>query len=168
MIEAWVAGCVSGTVTTENRCTPTTTIADPQDTGTILQATEETQKEAAMTTGAGQGERRMRGITKNPRGEVTEKGGTIEIAERDIDLLHGAEVVRSRPLVKALNLPFKVGVVKKKMIEMSNKIGDRLTRSKRRDRRKGAKGCNMLRVDVLQLQRECHQISSNLEPDHQG
>ena len=165
MIEAWAAGCVSGTVTTEDTCSPIITITDPQDTGTILQMTGEIWKEAAMTTGAGQGEK---GITKNPRGEVTEKGGTIEIAERDTDLLHGAELVRSRPLVKALNLPFKVGVVKKKMIETSNKIGDRLTRSKRRDRRKGAKGCNMLRVDVLQLQRECHQISSNLEPDHQG
>ena len=165
MIEAWVAGCVSGTVTTENRCTPTTTIADPQDTGTILQMTGETWKEAAMTTGAGQGES---GITKDPRGEVTEKGGTIEIAERDIDLLHGAEVVRSRPLVKALNLPFEVGEVKKKTIEMSNKIGDRLTRNRRCDRKKGAKGCNMLRVDVRQLRRECHRTSSNLKPDHQG
>ena len=165
MIEAWVAGCVSGTVTTEDTCSPTITIADPQDTGTILQMTGETWREAAMTTGAGQGEK---GITKNPRGEVTEKGGTIEIAERDTDLLHGAEVVRSRPLVKALNLPFEVGEVKKKTIEMSNKIGDRLTRNRRCDRKKGAKGCNMLRVDVRQLRRECHRTSSNLKPDHQG
>ena len=165
MIEAWVAGCVSGTVTTEDTCSPIITIVDPQDTGTILQMTGEKWKEAAMTTGAGQGEK---GITKNPRGEMTEKGGTIEIAERDTDLLHGAEVVRSRPLVRALNLPFEVGEVKKKTIEMSNKIGDRLTRNRRCDRKKGAKGCNMLRVDVRQLRRECHRTSSNLKPDHQG
>ena len=165
MIEAWVAGCVSGTVTTEDTRSLTITITDPQDTGTILQMTGETWREAAMTTGAGQGEK---GITKNPRGEVTEKGGMIEIAERDIDLLHGAEVVRSRPLVKSLNLPFGVGEAKKKTIEMSNKIGDRLTRNRRCDRKKGAKGCNMLRVDVRQLRRECHQTSSILKPDHQG
>ena len=150
MIEAWVAGCVSGTVTTEDTCSPIIAMADPQDTGTILQRTGETWREAAMTTGAGQGEK---GITKNPRGEVTEKGGTIEIAERDTDLLHGAEVVRSRPLVKALNLPFGVGEVKK-TIEMPNQIGDRLTRNRKCDRRKGAKGCNMLRVDTRQLQQE--------------
>ena len=165
MIEAWVAGCVSGTVTTEDTCSPIITMADPQDTGTILQMTEETWREAAMTTGAGQGEK---GSTKNLREEVTEKGGTIEIAERDIDLLRGAEVVLSRPLVKAPNLPFEVGEVKKKTIEMSNKTDDRLTKNRRCDRKKGAKECNMLRVDVQQLQRECHQISSILRPDHQG
>lgn len=165
MIEAWVAGCVSGTVTTEDTCSPIITMADPQDTGTILQMTGETWREAAMTTGAGQGEK---GITKNPRGEVTEKGGTIEIAERDIDLLRGAEVVLCRPLVKAPNLLFEAGEVKKKTIEMSNKIGDRLTRNRRCDRKKGAKGCNMPRGDVQQRQRECHQTSSILKPDHQG
>ena len=168
MIEAWVAGSVSVTVITEGTPIRITTTARLQDVGITPQMTEKTWKETVMTIGAGQGERRMRGITKNPRGEVTEKGGTIEIAERDTDLLHGAEVVRSRPLVKALNLPFEVGEVKKKTIEMSNKIGDRLTRNRRCDRKKGAKGCNMLRVDVRQLRRECHRTSSNLKPDHQG
>ena len=165
MIEAWVAGCVSGTVTTEDTCSPIITMADPQDTGMILQKTEEMWREAAMTTGVGQGEK---GSTKDLRVEVTEKGGTIEIAERDIDLLRGAEVVLCRPLVKAPNLLFEAGEVKKKMIEMSNKIDDRLTRNRRCDRKKGAKGCNMLQVDVQQRQRECHQTSSILKPDHQG
>ena len=151
MIEAWVAGCVSGTVTTEDTCSPIIAMADPQDTGTILQMTEEMWREAAMTTGAGQGEKRS---TRDLPVEVTGKGGTIEIAERDIDLLHGAEVVRSRPLVKALNLPFEVGEVKKKTIEMSNKIGDRLTRNRKCDWKKGAKGRNMLRADARQPRRE--------------
>ena len=151
MIEAWVAGYVSVTVTTEGTRSQIIITTDPQDIDTILQMTGETWKEAAMTTGAGQGEK---GITKNPRGEVTEKGGTIEIAERGIDLLRGAEVVRSRPLVKALNLPFGVGEAKKKTIEMSNKIGDRLTRNRRCDRKKGANGRNMLRVDARQLRQE--------------
>ena len=165
MIEAWVAGYVSVNWTTEGTRSQIIITTDPQDTDTILQMTGETWKEAAMATGADQGEG---GITKNPRGEVTEKGGTIEIAERDIDLLRGAEVVLCRPLVKAPNLLFEAGEVKKKTIEMSNKIDDRLTRNRRCDRKKGAKECNMLRVDVQQLQRECHQISSILRPDHQG
>ena len=129
--------------------------------------TGETWREVAVTTGAGQGEKRIKGITRNPREEVTEKGGTIEIEERGIDLLRGAEAVRSRPLVKALNLPFGVGEAKM-TIEISNQIGDRLTRNRKCDRKKGAKGCNMLRVDVQQLRRECHQTSSILKPDHQG
>ena len=165
MIEAWVAGCVSGTVTTEDTCSPIITMADPQGTGTILRMTEETWREVAMTTGVGQG---GKGSTEDPREEVTEKGGTIEIAERDIDLLRGAEVVLCRPLVKAPNLLSKAGEVKKRTIEMSNEIDDRLTKNRRCDRKKGAKECNMLRVDVQQPQRECHQTPSILKPGHQG
>ena len=153
------------TVTTEGTRSQIIITTDPQDIDTILQMTGETWREAAMTTGAGQGEK---GITKNSRGEVTEKGGTIEIEERGIDLLRGAEVVLCRPLVKAPNLLFEAGEVKKKTIEMSNKIDDRLTRNRRCDRKKGAKGCNMPQGDVQQRQRECHQTSSILKPDHQG
>ena len=165
MIEAWVAGCVSGTVTTEDTCSPIITMADPQDTGMILQKTEEMWREAAMTTGVGQGEKRS---TKDLHVEVTEKGGTIGIAEKDIGLLRGAEVVLCRPLVRAPNLLFEAGEVKKKTTEMSNKIDDRLTKNRKCDRKREAKECSMLRVDVQQLQRECHQTSSILRPDHQG
>ena len=150
MIEAWVAGYVSVTVTTEGTLNKIIITTDPQDIDTILQMTGETWKEAAMTTGAGQGEK---GITKNPRGEVTEKEGTIEIEGRGTDLLRGAEVVQSHPLVKALIPPFGVGEAKM-TIEMPNQIGDQLTRNRKCDLRKGAKGCNMFRVDDRQLRQE--------------
>ena len=149
MIEAWVAGYVSVTVTTEGTRSQIIITTDPQDTDTILQMTGETWKEAAMTTGAGQGEN---GITKNPRGEMTEKEGTIEIEERGTDLPRGVEVVHPHRLVKALIPPFGVGEAK--TIEMPNQVGDQLTKSKKCDLRKEAKECNTLRVDDQQLRQE--------------
>ena len=150
MIEAWVAGCVSGTVTTEGTRNQIIITTDPQDTDMILQMTGETWRELAMTTGAGQGEK---GITKNPRGEVTEKGETIEIEGRGTDLLRGAEVVQSHPLVKALIPLFGVGEAKM-TIEMPNQVGDQLTRNRKCDLRKEVKECNMFRVDDQRLRQE--------------
>ena len=137
------------TVTTEGTRSQIIITTDPQDIDTILQMTGETWKEAAMTTGAGQGEK---GITKNPRGEVTEKEGTIEIEGRGTDLLRGAEVVQSHPLVKALIPPFGVGEVK--TIEMPNQVDDQLANSKKCDLTKEVKECNTLQIDDQQLQHE--------------
>ena len=138
MIEAWVAGSVSVTVITEGTPNRITTTAKLQDVDTTLQMTGKTWKETVMTTGAGQGEN---GITKSPRGKMTEKEGTIEIEERGTDLPRGVEVVHPHPLVKALIPPFGVGEAKM-TIEMPNQIGDQLTRNRKCDLRKGAKGCN--------------------------
>ena len=140
MIEAWVAGCVSGTVTTEDTCSPITTIADPQDTGMTLQITGETWKETAMTTGAGQGEN---GITKSPREKMTEREGMIE--ERGTDLPRGVEADHPHHPVKALIPPFGVGEAR--MRGMLNQVGDQLTKSKRYELRKEAEVYNTLRID---------------------
>ena len=137
------------TVTTEGTLSKIIITADPQDIDTILQMTGETWKETAMTTGAGQGEN---GITKNPRGEMTEKEGTIEIEERGTDLPRGVEVVHPHRLVKALIPPFGVGEVR--MIEMPNQVGDQLTKSKKYELRKEAKVYNTLRIDDQQLRHE--------------
>ena len=149
MIEAWVAGYVSLTVTIEGTLSQISITTDPQDIDTILQMTGETWREAAMTTGAGQG---GDGITKNPRREMTEKEGTIEIEERGTDLPRGVKVVHLHGLVKALTLPFGVGEVK--MIEMPNQVGDQLTKSKKYDLRKEAKVYKTLRIDDQQLRHE--------------
>ena len=104
MIEAWVAGYVNVTVTTEGTLNKIIITVSPQDIDTILQMTGKTWKETAMTTGAGQGEN---GITKSPREKMTEREGMIE--ERGTDLPRGVEADHPHHPVKALIPPFGVG-----------------------------------------------------------
>ena len=140
MIEAWVAGYVSVTVTTEGTLSKIIITTDPQDIDTIFQMTGETWKETAMTTGAGQGEN---GITKSPRGKMTEREGMIE--ERVTDLPRGVEADHPHHPVKALIPPFGVGEAR--MRGMLNQVGDQLTKSKRYELRKETEVYNTLRID---------------------
>ena len=102
--------------------------------------TGKTWKETAMTTGAGQGEN---GITKSPRGKMTEREGMIE--ERGTDLPRGVEADHPHHPVKALIPPFGVGEAR--MRGMLNQVGDQLTKSKRYELRKEAEVYNTLRID---------------------
>ena len=147
MIEAWVAGYVSVTVTTEGTLNKIIITVSPQDIDTILQMTGKTWKETAMTTGAGQGEN---GITKSPREKMTEREGMIE--ERGTDLPRGVEADHPHHPVKALIPPFGVGEAR--MIGMPNQVGDQLTKSKKYELRKEAKVYNTLRIDDQQLRHE--------------
>ena len=149
MIEAWVAGYVSVTVTTEGTLSKIIITADPQDIDTILQMTGKTWKETAMTTGAGQGEN---GITKSPRGKMTEKEGMIEIEERGTDLPRGVEADHPHHPVKALIPPFGVGEAR--MTGMLSQVGDQPTRSKKYELMKGAKMYSTLRTDDQRLRYE--------------
>ena len=129
MIEAWVAGYVSVTVTTEGTLSKIIITVSPQDIDTILQMTGKTWKETAMTTGAGQGEN---GITKSPRGKMTEREGMIE--EIGTDLPRGAEADHPRHPVRALIPLFGVGGAR--MTGTLSQTGDRPTRSRRYELRK--------------------------------
>ena len=140
MIEAWVAGYVSVTVTTEGTLSKIIITVSPQDIDTTLQMTGKTRKETAMTTGAGQGEN---GITKSPREKMTEREGMIE--ERVTDLPRGVEADHPHHPVKALIPPFGVGEAR--MRGMLNQVGDQLTKSKRYELRKEAEVYNTLRID---------------------
>ena len=140
MIEAWVAGYVSVTVTTEGTLSKIIITVSPQDIDTTLQMTGKTRKETAMTTGAGQGEN---GITKSPREKMTEREGMIE--ERGTGLPRGVEADHPHHPVKALIPPFGVGEAR--MRGMLNQVGDQLTKSKRYELRKEAEVYNTLRID---------------------
>ena len=147
MIEAWVAGYVSVTVTTEGTLSKIIITVSPQDIDTTLQMTGKTRKETAMTTGAGQGEN---GITKSPREKMTEREGMIE--ERGTGLPRGVEADHPHHPVKALIPPFGVGEAR--MRGMLNQVGDQLTKSKKYELRKEAKVYNTLRTDDQQLRHE--------------
>ena len=140
MIEAWVAGYVSVTVTTEGTLSKIIITVSPQDIDTTLQMTGKTWKETAMTTGAGQGEN---GITKSPREKMTEREEMI--GERGTGLPRGVEADHPHHPVKALIPPFGVGEAR--MRGMLNQVGDQLTKSKRYELRKEAEVYNTLRID---------------------
>ena len=140
MIEAWVAGYVSVTVTTEGTLSKIIITVSPQDIDTTLQMTGKTRKETAMTTGAGQGEN---GITKSPREKMTEREEMI--GERGTGLPRGVEADHPHHPVKALIPPFGVGEAR--MRGMLNQVGDQLTKSKRYELRKEAEVYNTLRID---------------------
>ena len=137
MIEAWVAGYVSVTVTTEGTLSKIIITVSPQDIDTILQMTGKTWKETAMTTGAGQGEN---GITKSPREKMTEREGMIE--ERGTDLPRGIEADHPHHPVKALIPPFGVGEAK--MIGTLNQTDGRPLKSRRLESKKQAEVINIL------------------------
>ena len=147
MIEAWVAGYVSVTVTTEGTLSKIIITVSPQDIDTILQMTGKTRKETAMTTGAGQGKN---GITRSPREKMTEKEEMI--GERDTGLPRGVQADHPHHPVKALIPPFGVGEAR--MRGMLNQVGDQLTKSKRYELRKEAEVYNTLRIDDQQLRHE--------------
>ena len=140
MIEAWVAGYVSVTVTTEGTLSKIIITVSPQDIDTTLQMTGKTRKETAMTTGAGQGKN---GITKSPREKMTEREEMI--GERGTGLPRGVEADHPHHPVKALIPPFGVGEAR--MRGMLNQVGDQLTKSKRYELRKEAEVYNTLRID---------------------
>ena len=140
MIEAWVAGYVSVTVTTEGTLSKIIITVSPQDIDTILQMTGKTWKETAMTTGAGQGKN---GITKSPREKMTEREEMI--GERGTGLPRGVEADHPHHPVKALIPPFGVGEAR--MRGMLNQVGDQVTKSKRYELRKEAEVYNTLRID---------------------
>ena len=140
MIEAWVAGYVSVTVTTEGTLSKIIITVSPQDIDTILQMTGKTWKETAMTTGAGQGKN---GITKSPREKMTEREEMI--GERGTGLPRGVEADHPHHPVKALIPPFGVGEAR--MRGMLNQVGNQLTKSKRYELRKEAEVYNTLRID---------------------
>ena len=140
MIEAWVAGYVSVTVTTEGTLNKIIITVSPQDIDTILQMTGKTWKETAMTTGAGQGENET---TKGLHGKMIERGGMIE--ERGTDLPREAEADHPRHPVRALIPLFGVGGAR--MTGILSQAGDQPIRSRRYELRKGAKAYNIHRPD---------------------